>query len=53
MHFQNLIEFRQDLYLKLEFFVREEILITVSQRAPDKEAWPTPYHFGFNALPKI
>ena len=29
MHLQNLIKFSQDLYLKLEFFVTEEILITL------------------------
>ena len=26
-------------------FVTEEIPITVSQRAPDKEAWSSPYHY--------
>ena len=27
------------------FLVIEEIPITVSRRAPDKEAWPRPYHY--------
>ena len=26
-------------------FVTEEIPITVSRRAPDKKAWPSPYHY--------
>ena len=26
-------------------FVMEEIPITVSRQAPDKEAWPSPYHY--------
>ena len=33
-----------DLILK-ELFVTEEIPITVSRRTPDKEAWPSPYHY--------
>ena len=39
-------EFTHDsgLLLFACLFVSEEIPITVSRQAPDKEAWPSPYH---------
>jgi hypothetical protein len=35
-----------DFYVPSFVFVfNKEILITVTQQAPDKEAWPSPYHY--------
>ena len=35
-----------DICLFVCLFVTEEILVTVSRRAPAfKEAWPSPYHY--------